>query len=69
MTFLTSDVLVAGEALLAHHPLFVAVPAFAPAIAIAGGIFYIARKDRRDEAAELAAAEEAAKTSDENSTE
>ncbi|CAN3131504.1 hypothetical protein ACNUDN_26720 [Mycobacterium sp. smrl_JER01] len=34
-------------ALLADHPIWLAVPAFAPAIVVAGVIVYIAAKNRR----------------------
>jgi hypothetical protein len=33
--------------ILAHHGLLVAIPAFAPAIAIAGVVIYVALRDRR----------------------
>ncbi|EFQ82510.1 hypothetical protein HMPREF0063_11719 [Aeromicrobium marinum DSM 15272] len=33
----------------AHHPLLLAIPAFVPAIVIAGVVVYVARKDRREE--------------------
>ncbi|ULE35966.1 hypothetical protein K3G64_08385 [Mycobacterium sp. IDR2000157661] len=32
---------------LADHPIWIAVPAFAPAIAVAGVVVYIAVKNRR----------------------
>jgi hypothetical protein len=32
---------------LAHHGLLLAVPAFAPAIAVAGVVIYVAVRDRR----------------------
>ena len=38
-----------ADQLLAHHPLLVAIPAFVPAIALAGVVMYIVRKDRREE--------------------
>lgn len=44
----------AGEVLWAHHPLLIAIPAFVPAIVVVGVVVYIARKDRADEARELA---------------
>jgi hypothetical protein len=34
--------------LLAHHGLLLAIPAFVPAFMVAGVIFYIAMKDRRN---------------------
>jgi hypothetical protein len=33
--------------LLAHHGLLLAIPAFAPAIAVAGVVIYVAVRDRR----------------------
>jgi hypothetical protein len=33
--------------ILAHHGLLLAIPAFAPAIAVAGVVIYIALRDRR----------------------
>jgi hypothetical protein len=33
--------------ILAHHGLLLAIPAFAPAIAVAGVVVYIAMRDRR----------------------
>ena len=33
--------------MLAHHGLLIAIPAFAPAVAVAGVIVYIAMRDRR----------------------
>jgi hypothetical protein len=33
---------------LAHHGLLLAIPAFVPAFMVAGVIFYIAMKDRRN---------------------
>ena len=33
--------------ILAHHGLLLAIPAFAPAIAVAGVVVYIALRDRR----------------------
>jgi hypothetical protein len=33
--------------ILAHHGLLLAIPAFAPAIAVAGVVIYIAVRDRR----------------------
>ncbi|HEX2401318.1 MAG TPA: hypothetical protein VI217_13415 [Mycobacterium sp.] len=33
--------------ILAHHGLLLAIPAFAPAIAVAGVVIYIAMRDRR----------------------
>jgi hypothetical protein len=33
--------------ILAHHGLLLAIPAFAPAIAVAGVVAYIAVRDRR----------------------
>lgn len=47
------------EVILAHHPLLFAIPAFLPAVIIAGVVLYIAIKDRREEAAELASEAEA----------
>jgi hypothetical protein len=38
--------------ILAHHGLLLAIPAFAPAIAVVGVIVYIAVRDRRSEARE-----------------
>lgn len=38
-----------SEQLWAHHPLLVAIPAFVPAIALAGVVMYVVRKDRREE--------------------
>jgi hypothetical protein len=35
-------------AILAHHGLLLAIPAFVPAFAVAGVIVYIAMKDRRN---------------------
>lgn len=40
------------ELLWAHHPLLFAIPAFVPALVIAGVVLYISVKDRRAEAAE-----------------
>jgi hypothetical protein len=37
---------------LAHHGLLLAIPAFAPAIAVVGVILYAATRDRRAENAE-----------------
>jgi hypothetical protein len=34
--------------MLAHHGLLLAIPAFAPAIAVAGVVIYIAVRDRRN---------------------
>jgi hypothetical protein len=34
--------------ILAHHGLLLAIPAFVPAFIVAGVIFYIAMKDRRN---------------------
>jgi hypothetical protein len=34
--------------ILAHHGLLLAIPAFAPAIAVAGVVIYIAVRDRRN---------------------
>lgn len=45
-------VLVAAEVLRAHHAALVAIPAFVPAIVVVAVVLHIARKDRRDEAAE-----------------
>ena len=45
-----------GEVIWAHHPLLFAIPAFVPAIIIAGVILSLSIKDRRAEAAEVAAA-------------
>ena len=33
--------------ILAHHGLLLAIPAFAPAVAVAGVVIYIAVRDRR----------------------
>jgi len=33
--------------ILAHHGLLLAIPAFAPAVAVAGVVIYIAMRDRR----------------------
>ena len=33
--------------ILAHHGLLLAIPAFAPAIAVAGVVIYVAIRDRR----------------------
>jgi hypothetical protein len=33
--------------ILAHHGLLLAIPAFAPAIAVAGVVIYVAVRDRR----------------------
>lgn len=63
---MTSDLTVgAGEQLVAHHPLLVAVPAFVPAIVVVGVVIHIARKDRRDEAQERALIERALEKEDE----
>ena len=35
--------------ILAHHGLLLAIPAFAPAIAVVGVILYIAIRDRRSD--------------------
>ena len=35
--------------ILAHHGLLLAIPAFAPAIAVAGVVIYVALRDRRRE--------------------
>jgi hypothetical protein len=37
----------ASVEILAHHGLLLAIPAFAPAIAVAGVVIYIALRDRR----------------------
>ena len=37
----------AGVQILAHHGLLLAIPAFLPAIVVAGVVFYIALRDRR----------------------
>jgi hypothetical protein len=42
MTAMTPDVVY-----LADHPIWIAVPAFAPAIVVAGVVVYIAAKNRR----------------------
>jgi hypothetical protein len=34
--------------ILAHHSLLLAIPAFAPAVAVAGVVIYIAVRDRRN---------------------
>jgi hypothetical protein len=34
--------------ILAHHGLLLAIPAFVPAFIVAGVVFYIAMKDRRN---------------------
>ena len=36
-----------GVLILADHPIWLAVPAFAPAIVVAGVVVYIAMKNRR----------------------
>ena len=36
-----------GVVILADHPVWLAVPAFAPAIVVAGAVVYIALKNRR----------------------
>lgn len=41
-----------GDVVMAHHPLMAAVPAFVPALVIVGAIIWVARRDRRAEAAE-----------------
>ena len=33
--------------ILAHHGLLLAIPAFAPAVAVAGVVIYVAMRDRR----------------------
>jgi hypothetical protein len=33
--------------ILAHHGLLLAIPAFAPAVAVAGVVIYVALRDRR----------------------
>ena len=38
----------ADIAILAHHGLLLAIPAFVPAVGVAGVITYIAIKDRRN---------------------
>lgn len=45
MTARTPDV--AEVVYLADHPIWIAVPAFAPAIVVAGVLVYIAAKNRR----------------------
>jgi hypothetical protein len=35
--------------ILAHHGLLLAIPAFVPAIAVAGVVFWVARRDRRQD--------------------
>ncbi|MGI8954619.1 MAG: hypothetical protein ACR2FL_08615 [Nocardioidaceae bacterium] len=53
---MTSAALAAsGDVVLAHHALVVAVPAFVPALVIVGAVIWVARRDRRAEAAEQAA--------------
>lgn len=53
---MTSAALAAsGDVVLAHHALVVAVPAFVPALVIVGAAIWVARRDRRAEAAEQAA--------------
>lgn len=37
----------ANVAVLADHPIWIAVPAFAPAFVVAGVVVYIAAKNRR----------------------
>jgi hypothetical protein len=37
----------ANVEILAHHGLLLAIPAFAPAIAVAGVVIYVALRDRR----------------------
>jgi hypothetical protein len=34
--------------IMAHHGLLLAIPAFAPAVAVAGVVVYIAMRDRRN---------------------
>lgn len=45
MTATTPDV--SNVVYLADHPIWIAVPAFAPAIVVAGVVVYIAAKNRR----------------------
>jgi hypothetical protein len=45
MTATTADV--SNVVYLADHPIWIAVPAFAPAIVVAGVVVYIAAKNRR----------------------
>jgi hypothetical protein len=40
----------AGAVYLAHHALLLAIPAFAPAIAVVGVVLYVAIRDRRADA-------------------
>ena len=42
----------AGEVVLAHHALLLAIPAFVPALLIVGVVLVIAVRDRRAEAEE-----------------
>lgn len=42
----------AGDQLLAHHALLLAIPAVVPAVVVVGVVLYIARKDRMDERSE-----------------
>ncbi len=42
----------AGDQLLAHHALLLAIPAVVPAVVVVAVVLYIARKDRMDERAE-----------------
>ncbi|MCW2749593.1 MAG: hypothetical protein JWR83_703 [Aeromicrobium sp.] len=42
----------AGDQILAHHALLLAIPAVVPAIVVVAVVLYIARKDRMDERAE-----------------
>ncbi len=39
----------AGDQLLAHHALLLAIPAVVPAVVVVAVVLYIARKDRVDE--------------------
>jgi len=42
----------AGDQLLAHHALLLAIPAVVPAVVVVAVVLYIARKDRMDERSE-----------------
>jgi hypothetical protein len=44
---MTSSLAAEHVVILAHHSLLLAIPAFAPAIAVAGVVTYIAMRDRR----------------------
>jgi hypothetical protein len=42
----------AGDPILAHHALLLAIPAVVPAVVVVAVVLYIARKDRIDERSE-----------------